>query len=494
MGVTIINADILKWCEEYAGEPFHALFADAPYNLDTIGDRFGKDGSMPAQYGKDGAFQRASRGFMNQEWDNEIAMNPDTWKAVAKHLYPGAFLLVFVGCLNDDLISLAMRQAGLEKFHSWYWIFGSGFPKATNISKGLDKRAGEEGEIIGKAKGMGKQNDLTLNGIKQGRSKNFLLPEYDVRLPATEMAKTWSGHRYGRQAIKPATEVILVFRKPYVGKPIDCITKTGAGALNIEAGRIGSETVRTEPGNLFPGVYGEYANCPASEREGRWPSNLLLDENVAPLLDQQSGHLTSGKPAGVKKATNNIYGQYGTGLPIKGIGDSGGASRFFFNSNWNAEVEERIEETLPFIYKPKAGVSEREKGLEKLKGKKSGYRPNDPDENSLQTRADGSVERKNSHPTVKNLSLCKYLASLLLPPKEYAPRRVLVPFAGVASECVGAMLAGFEEVVGAELSEEYCEIGRKRVAFWEGRSGLFEELQESEKLPLPQQTTLDWDE
>lgn len=72
--------------------------------------------------------------------------------------------------------------------------------------------------------------------------------------------------------------------------------------------------------------------------------------------------------------------------------------------------------------------------------------------------------------TVKPIALTRWLATLLLPPPEYAPRRILVPFAGVMSEAIGAMLAGWEEIVAIELDESYCEIGRARLRFWQGWS------------------------
>jgi len=84
--------------------------------------------------------------------------------------------------------------------------------------------------------------------------------------------------------------------------------------------------------------------------------------------------------------------------------------------------------------------------------------------------------------TVKPLKLTKYLASILLPPDLYAPRRILIPFAGVGSEMIGAMMAGWEEVVGVELSEEYCKIAESRMNFWANNSGLFESVtQENEE-------------
>ena len=79
---------------------------------------------------------------------------------------------------------------------------------------------------------------------------------------------------------------------------------------------------------------------------------------------------------------------------------------------------------------------------------------------------DMGLDSKNTHPTVKPIDLNKYLSGLVLPPDNYYPRRILIPFAGTMSEAIGAMLAGWDEIVAVELSEEYCEIGAKRVEAW----------------------------
>jgi DNA modification methylase len=58
---------------------------------------------------------------------------------------------------------------------------------------------------------------------------------------------------------------------------------------------------------------------------------------------------------------------------------------------------------------------------------------------------------------------------LLLPPPEYAPRRILIPFAGVMSEVIGAMQAGWEDITAIEFEPEYVEIGRARIRYWEAK-------------------------
>ena len=73
---------------------------------------------------------------------------------------------------------------------------------------------------------------------------------------------------------------------------------------------------------------------------------------------------------------------------------------------------------------------------------------------------------ENDHPTVKPINLNKKLATLLLPPETYKPRRLLVPFSGVASEMIAALLIGWDEVIGIELKYEYNIIANKRLKEW----------------------------
>jgi len=73
---------------------------------------------------------------------------------------------------------------------------------------------------------------------------------------------------------------------------------------------------------------------------------------------------------------------------------------------------------------------------------------------------------KNDHPCVKPLSLCEYLAALILPPVRDTPRRLLVPFAGTGSEILGAVRAGWDEVIGIEIDEKYVRIAEQRIRNW----------------------------
>lgn len=337
-------------------------------------------------------------GFMGKKWDNSgIAFNSNTWASIARHLHPGGFGMAFASTRGFHRMAVAIEDAGLI-IHPviMAWGFGSGFPKATRIK---DK-------------------------------------------------KEWEGHRYGLQALKPSLEPIVVFQKPYSGKPVESITRTGAGAWNIDGGRVGTRD--TEAGT------------------GRWPANLILsypeerkDEVVGVFPEQRSG----GKAGAIYSNENDgIFtprGQQSSDF----YGSSGSAARFFFNA-----VHEQIDEADPLFYCAKASRRERDAGLSDLPLRQKVF--NGKSDHSA-GMAEGSVEGKfttqpgrNIHPTVKPVNLIKYLSTLLLPPIEYAPRRIMIPFAGSGSEVVGAMLAGWEEIVGIEREEEYVDIAQRRVEFW----------------------------
>ena len=71
----------------------------------------------------------------------------------------------------------------------------------------------------------------------------------------------------------------------------------------------------------------------------------------------------------------------------------------------------------------------------------------------------GETKRRNSHPTVKSQSLMQYLIKLITPPKGI----VLDMFAGSCSTLLAAKTLGYP-FIGIEISEEYCKIGRARLA------------------------------
>jgi site-specific DNA-methyltransferase (adenine-specific) len=275
---------------------------DPPYHLTSIVKRFGSENAAPAQYGKDGAYARASVGFMGKQWDGgDIAFRPDVWLQVYRVLKPGAHLLAFGGTRTYHRMVCAIEDAGFEIRDCIQWIYGSGFPKSHN----------QKGD--------------------------------------------WEG--WGT-ALKPANEPIVVVRKPLSEKTIAAnVMKWGTGALNIDGCRVPSddgnpsierrESARrtgNTPGR--PGEYGStitnritaerYTENHPGENLGRWPANIIHDgsEEVLDLFPEtKSGTLTPDMD--VKETTGWSGGSYANRVKNEFQANSGSAARFFYCAKAN---------------------------------------------------------------------------------------------------------------------------------------------------------------
>ena len=261
--------------------------------------------------------------------------------------------------------------------------------------------------------------------------------------------------------LRPNWEPIIIARKPVEGTVAANALKHGTGALNIDGGRIGTEA-RTykgsgaQPNKLNAHEKGDtgigYMDGGGRDLEftatGRFPANVLLDEESAKLLDEQSGSLTSGRlKAGtvMPPEEKDIFGARKPYVKDREYGgDTGGASRFFYTA--------------------KAARSEREAGLP---GIISCIKCGRTDTTTHPTPTGEQPCFRNDHPTLKPLDLCRYLATLILPPRGDEPRRLLIPFAGSGSEMVGAMLAGWDDIIGVEQDAHYVEIAKARLAHWQ---------------------------
>lgn len=390
-------------------------------------------------------------GFMNAAWDKDkggraawVAWLAEIFTEARRVAKPGAHALVWALPRTSHWTATGLEDAGWELRDRVAHIFGTGFPKSHNL----------EGE--------------------------------------------WEG--WGT-ALKPAVEDWHLARSPFPGTVAANVGEHGTGALHIDACRIGtSEQIapfgspRQSSGGLLNGTAearATFAHSPA----GRWPAHLVLSHNedcvplgtarvkAAPawndnrpassftgaatspvhhadddgtetveswrcsagcavgMLDEQSGDLhgagyaTNG--AHCPSATPNmVYGQFAS-RPSARVGDSGGASRFFFCA--------------------KPSTAEREMGLD-------GFTPATTDDGRETTNDTayqrGATMRRNIHPTVKSVALMRWLTRLITPPDGL----VLDLFSGSGTTGIAAMCEGFR-FVGAEQSEQFARIARARVAY-----------------------------
>jgi len=217
------------------------------------------------------------------------------------------------------------------------------------------------------------------------------------------------GFPKGHSQLKPAWE------------PITLAWKKGPRVLAIDAARIGGKPWKAHDATgLAATKFFTDGALPVIHKQphnlGRWPANVLLDEEAAAALDEQTGKLTSGANPERRHSpkTRNSYGEFpGQAECTAHRGtDTGGASRFF--------------------YCAKASRSERGEG--------------------------------NTHPTVKPVKLTEYLARLILPAERDTPRRILIPFMGSGSEAIGARKAGWDFALGIDSNQQYAAIATNRLA------------------------------
>lgn len=345
--------------------------------------------------------------FMGKAWDGDkggreqwIAWMTEVMRECLRVLKPGAHGLVWAIPRTSHWTATALENAGFEVRDVVTHLFGSGFPKSLDISKAIDKAAGEtrKTEYVPNMK----NNDYG-KGLGGGQWNAPCEP------PKTLSAKQWSG--WGT-ALKPASEHWILVRKPLSEKTVAAnVLKHGTGGINIDGCRIemraGDQKGEGGPNKGMSGTdfFGTMTTS-GNNRDGlgRFPANLVLDEEAAETLDEQSGQLSQ---CGGPKKTTHDKGMFGIGTPGTIYREENrGASRFFYV----------------------AKASKKDKGAD------------------------------NTHPTVKSTKLMEYLITLITPPAG----KVLDPFMGSGSTGIAAIRLGFG-FVGIERDPEYSKIAASRL-------------------------------
>jgi site-specific DNA-methyltransferase (adenine-specific) len=243
------------------------------------------------------------------------------------------------------------------------------------------------------------------------------------------------------RASRPGWEPIIVAVKPLRGTIAETALRYGTGGMNADGCRI----PRASHAEVEPGV------ALSIDPRGGFPANVIMDEEAAAELDRQSGHMRDGvavkSNTEVGKVTGRVFKRGNTGVD-QTFGGGGGASRFFYTA--------------------KASTSERDKGLEDLptlaQGAKTGR---DVVSAGVAAYAGDRGGGHNPHPTVKPISLMRYLVRRASPPGAWDPDMVKRPvvldcFMGSGSTGVAAMVEGVR-FVGCELGEESAEVARLRL-------------------------------
>ncbi len=125
----VVHGDCTEVLPRWAvdGLRFDAVICDPPYHLTSIVKRFGAANAAPAKFGKDGAAQRLSKGFMGAPSDaGDVAFRVKTWEAVLSVLKPGGRAAVFGGTRTFWKTATALDAAGFEYEDTIAWCYGQG--------------------------------------------------------------------------------------------------------------------------------------------------------------------------------------------------------------------------------------------------------------------------------------------------------------------------------------------------------------------------------
>ena len=408
--VTLLKGDCIKKLKGLKDNSVDSVVTDPPYHL-TAWDMQPKK-----------KYKRKNKGFMGKEWDGlgkdgiGIANNPKLWKEVLRVLKPGGHLLSFSHSRTYHRQAVAVEDAGFEIRDQIMWIYGSGFPKSHNIGNKL----GEEYKGIG-------------------------------------------------TALKPAHEPIVMARKPFNGTVAKNVLEWGTGGINIDECRVGTDEITTN-GYGDKGFVAQEGYEP-STHQGRFPANIIFDEEAGKILDEQSGISKSSPNKWEGNNNAPIYGKYEKGIRQSTFSDTGGASRFFYcpkasKKDRNEGMPEQVpqftgrprREDGSVIYKE----THPEEWAEVMKGKPRKEKTSlAASEEILQPTLKGTM---NIHPTVKPTDLMAYLVRLVTPKGGV----VLDPFMGSGSTGKGAIREGMD-FIGIEREDEYMEIAKTRIQHEEGK-------------------------
>jgi len=169
--------------------------------------------------------------FMGKKWDYDVP-NISTFKEMLRVAKPGATMLCFAGTRTQHRMAVNIEDAGWVLKDCIMWLYGSGFPKATDISKQLDKGLGGKVKVGKGFKHAGEYGGRDLpDPTPQGEAREAMKHE-----PDTPEAKLWNGWK--SHGLKPAYEPIIVAMKPNEGSYANNALKHGVAGLNIDGGRI----------------------------------------------------------------------------------------------------------------------------------------------------------------------------------------------------------------------------------------------------------------
>ena len=412
MSQKIINGDSAEELKKFTDDSIDAVITDPPYGIE----------------------------FLAKEWDRNTGA-VEIWQECLRVLKPGGYLLAFSAARTYHHLATNIESVGFEIRDQIMWLYASGFPKAQDIGKAIERREGKRANAQSGDKWINSGNGTNTTTCSMCGKTNVQIGiafncqnedcEFIDKLKPAD--NEWSGWK---TALKPAHEPICMARKPFRGSTIDNVLKHGVGALNIDATRIPAEQDLVDWYAKYPeqkskdGVYENYN-----------PEVTVRRANTQPV------------------DTTEIQGRY----PSNVLGEVAGYQKYFYcpkvsrRERHRGFEQEHIPDPLANyaqgdvknhpLWDPSIGTN-----IQRLKHKILEHEKTLGQEH----RVEGAVG--NNHPTVKPVALMRYLVKLVTAEGAH----IVDPFTGSGSTGMACRELG-RSFTGIDLDKNYCEIATRRI-------------------------------
>lgn len=469
--VTLHNGDSRDVLKLLPDNSVDSVVTDPPYALVSIVKRFGADGAAATRDGD--VYSRSSAGFMGQKWDTgETAFAVEFWAEVMRVLKPGGHVIAFGGTRTYHRLACAVEDAGFEIRDMVQWLYGSGFPKSHDVSKGIAKARHRRDEVLRATTWMAERRDatgLTNSEIDAMAGTNGMAGHWTTQgdQAAIPTAEQWAKLE---PTLGPAPEWLGVMHKP----------AREAGDAWLDAEVVGLKRGAASSNTASLGKFeSEYEDRSLGGEAAQWEGwGTALKPACEPCV-------LARKPLGEGTVARNVLA-HGTGAlnvdacraeAEKPTGWGGGAAG---GETWNdgncglaKDGEPRPVDGRWPANVVHDGSEEVVAGFPETTGQIGGgasgvSRPGIKDSGSAarffySAKADALDRAASKHPTVKPVDLMQWMVRLVTPPGGV----VLDPFAGSGTTGEAAFLEGFKAIL-IEREATYCEDIRARMAMADG--------------------------
>lgn len=465
--VTLHGGDSRDVLRTLADSSIDAVVCDPPYALMTSG----------------------SAGFMGKDWDTgETAFAVEFWAEVMRVLKPGGHVVAFGGTRSFHRLVCAIEDAGFEIRDQLAWLYGTGFPKSHDVSKGIDRTNGETGRELEFCRFM-RSSKLT-----RGHATDVLRAMGLISRNGTMVGHFYAVSNGGQPAV--ATPEIFEALRPYFGIDVPSRIEEIVARVAAEREVIGQKTsgisnkdeVQRHTIGASSSVLVDITK-PATPEAARWSgwgtalkpalepiclARKPLDGTVAanvlrwgtgainigacrvenadydPAKVQRSqtaqdGHTVSLNIPGHEQPTYNAAGRWPANLVHDGSDEVVGA---FPDSNGQQGRSTDAQRSRANVY-----------GEPSDAGKT--YEPRNDAGSAARffysAKADGDDRLASKHPTVKPVDLMRWLVRLVTPPGGV----VLDPFAGTGTTGEAAWREGFNAVLIEREPDYQHDIARR---------------------------------